>query len=634
MRQKRDRAIVLPMPINEFNPDMYAAAIEMAELGAIRYSWGEFVDDVEEAVEEGAKEVKEAATELKEDLEDNWEDFTGDAEDTWNDATDDVKSAWDEHGFLGAVVAIFGAGIAVTVGIVGNVADFGANVVGSVAKAFFTMAGAILGLIARLLVGVFTGGPNSSAAIKAGRLFSDGGKELGDKIADAASVVGQLAERATDIVVDLTLSLVHVILCSMNDSVLASSGSTGLDAIDHFFVLMLENRSFDHMLGSMPGVDGYAGRNYFNNASDGAPCAVGSQAPFMLKVDCPHEFPDVDWQLYGDPGMPNGGFVTRYEKKMRDENQPTADRTAPVRTFNAATLPIMYTLATEFAVCDRWFSSLPGPTLPNRQFVHAATSGGMADSPNNIALGAAMPIGGFEFENGTVYDRLDAKCIPWKIYAGDYTPLVMSLRAIASDDAMNGWTQVDRIDDLLSALPGADSSFPNYVFIEPNYGRFWSDYHGGNSQHPTDSTAGGEALIKSIYETLRSSPIWTRSALIVVYDEHGGFYDHVEPPAAVPPGDARRYDTWSESEQARRFQFDRYGIRVPVIVISPWVEKGTIDSTPYDHSSVIATISKRFRLKPLTKRDAAANTFSGVFSRSSPRNDAPVALPGTAGPLS
>jgi phospholipase C len=587
-----------------------------------------------EAVSDGADAVASAASELKEDLEDAWEDLTGDAEDTFNDAAEQIESAAQDQGFLGAVVAVIGAAVAVGVGLIGNAVDFGANVIGAAGKAVFAMGGAALGTVARVLVGAFTGGGDSKEAVRAWSFFANGGRELGERVESAAEIVGQLAERANDIVADIATSITRTILCWMTESTTGASGQQGLKAIDHFLVLMLENRSFDHMLGHFQGLDGLASGNYFNNANDGSPCAAGARAPFMLEVDCPHEFPEVDYQLHGDPLVLNGGFVKAYEQKMAQEGRPNVDRTAPMRAFSAETLPVMHALAREFAVCDRWFSSLPGPTLPNRQFVHAATSGGMADSPNNVALGAAMPIGGFEFENGTIFDRLDSKCIRWRIHAGDLTPLVMTLRGIASDSAVDGWPRVGSIDSLLNDLAGAGSNLPNYIFIEPNYGRFWSDYHGGNSQHPLDSTTGGEALIKSIYEALRSSMIWNRAALLVLYDEHGGFYDHVEAPSAQPPGDQRRYESWSASEQARRFGFDRLGVRVPALVVSPWVDKGVVDHTVYDHSSVVGTLAKRFGLRSLTRRDASANTLAGLFSRTSPRTDTPTTLPTPAGPYS
>jgi hypothetical protein len=259
----------------------------------------------------------------------------------------------------------------------------------------------------------------------------------------------------------------------------------------------------------------------------------------------------------------------------------------------------------------------------------------MADSPENYGLAWMTTFGGFDYEHGTIFDRLNAKCIPWKIYYGDFPPLVMSLKGINTEDAINGWTRIGTMLDYLNDLSEAeDDDFPNYCFIEPHYGAL-SDFVDGNSQHLLGGTPDGEALIKFLYETLRASRIWETSALIVIYDEHGGFYDHVVPPDDVPevrpPGDERRYQSWGKSLHSRTFEFDRLGIRIPAVIVSPLIERGAIDSTIYDHSSVIATLGKRFGFRSLTNRDLHANTFDRVFTRAAPRADAPNTLPAVVG---
>src|SRR5207253_3461968 len=178
----------------------------------------------------------------------------------------------------------------------------------------------------------------------------------------------------------------------------------------------------------------------------------------------------------------------------------------------------------------------------------------------------------------------------------------------------------------------ASSDYPyRYTFIEPSYGNILNNtYMGGTSQHPLDDVTGGERLIKETYEALRKSPLWKNSLLIITWDEHGGFYDHVAPPAAVPPGDEpknRNTNQWG-------FKFDRYGVRVPAVVVSPLIQKNSIDHRLYDHSSIPATIEKLFGLKALTQRDANANNLTPLLSLTTPRTDtlrlaapAPAAIP-------
>jgi phospholipase C len=168
---------------------------------------------------------------------------------------------------------------------------------------------------------------------------------------------------------------------------------------------------------------------------------------------------------------------------------------------------------------------------------------------------------------------------------------------------------------------------PAYIFIEPNYGNIlpWTpgDFTCGNSQHPMDDVTRGDRLIKDVYEAIRNSPHWEHSLLIVTHDEHGGFYDHVAPPEAIPPGDAIS----DADNNHNNFDFARLGVRVPAVVVSPWIRRGTIDHTQYDHTSALATLERLFGFGPLTRRDAAANDLIHLLSLPTQRTDAPVALP-------
>jgi phospholipase C len=174
----------------------------------------------------------------------------------------------------------------------------------------------------------------------------------------------------------------------------------------------------------------------------------------------------------------------------------------------------------------------------------------------------------------------------------------------------------------------SNSSYPaSYTFIEPSYGHVLTDYKCGTSQHPQDDVTRGEMLIKCTYEAIRSSPLWNSSMLIVTWDEHGGFYDHVLPPGAVAPGDTPTNDPHNQYG----FTFQQCGVRVPAIVISPLVPRNLIDRRVYEHSSIPATVEACFGLSPMTNRDAAAHNLMPLVSLSSPRSNAPMTLPAPAG---
>jgi phospholipase C len=416
-------------------------------------------------------------------------------------------------------------------------------------------------------------------------------------------------------------------------------------AIEHVFVLMLENRSFDHMFGfsGLRGVDpdgnpteliaADPSRDTNVNPATSATLPAGTPADFQLKnvdVDPGHEFEDTLVALcetdhydpaLGYPTITNKGFIQNY----LDDGATDPDRI--MKCFTPDQLPVLTTLAREFAICDQWFSSLPGPTWPNRFFLLAASSGGLDGSPSKLDVVTSTTIEGYRFSNGNVFDLLDNYCVEWKIFEGDEFPVSFALSGM-NLNALQG--RFDDFENFASALQS--SSFgPKFVFIEPKYGAHDFDATGpgdftcGNSMHPLDDVTRGEKLVKDIYEAIRNSPHWERSLLVVTFDEHGGFYDHVAPPPAVPPG-----DTITESYVQHHFRFDQLGVRVPALVISPRTPRGVIDHTVYDHTSMLATVERLFGMKNLTERDKAANDFSHLFALETPRADAPVTLPDPA----
>jgi phospholipase C len=268
------------------------------------------------------------------------------------------------------------------------------------------------------------------------------------------------------------------------------------------------------------------------------------------------------------------------------------------------------------------YSSLPGPTWPNRFFIHAATSAGLTDSPSTGQI-----LEGFHFE-ATIYDRLDDADRTWCIYHGGLpqTAGINNLR----DEFLNPFTDhFGDMDDFIEDVKKGHLS--DYNFIEPRYDT-GNNYVDGDSMHPLNDLRKGEALVKGVYEALRNSRYWADTVLVITFDEHGGFFDHQAPPVAVPPGDAGPYRNPNYS-----FRFDRLGVRVPAILVSAFTSKGLVIggnpgelSTTFDHTSVLATVEKLFGLLPLTQRDAAAITLEVALDLPNPRqapNEAPTQLP-------
>ena len=287
-------------------------------------------------------------------------------------------------------------------------------------------------------------------------------------------------------------------------------------------------------------------------------------------------------------------------------------------------LPVIYQLAREYAICDAWFSSMPGPTWPNRFFVHGASSSGMDRSPT---LGEEIEwetVNGFSYPNGSTFDALSGAGFDYRLYQdkdnqfsdrpshfvqGGWISQVAALKGINLFD-------IRSLEHFAADLHDPAYEQCRYTFIEPNYGASFLSrqggqpgprYTGGSSQHPEDDMYGGEALIKHVYEAIRNSPLWDTSLLVIVYDEHGGFYDSVVPPAAPPPDDLSPQETTARGLNRYGFDFGRYGPRVPAVVVSPLIPKGTVDHTVYDHSSIVRTLGRWLDLPPLTGRDAKAN---------------------------
>jgi phospholipase C len=372
--------------------------------------------------------------------------------------------------------------------------------------------------------------------------------------------------------------------------------------IKHLIVLMLENRSFDHMLGysRIPGVDGVWDKPEFKTSDDAH--LGGLQDPG-------HDIQDVKIQLYGaqarrdkepwarEPEMT--GFIDSY--KSYD-----SERAGDVKKcFSPERVPVLTSLAANFAVCNRWYSSIPGPTLPNRRFAHAGTSNGRLDMSAD-----ALDI------TTTIYDVLDDANVPSTIYADSWTGTATFRKLLDHQDQFFG-----TLDDFYQDC--YDNNLPSYCFIEPRYSSGVVDgtFRPQNDQHPDSDIAEGEQLIYSIYKAIRSNrDVWKSSIFVVTYDEHGGIFDHVKPPVAKPPRAGQAY-----ADDANTFGFNRYGVRVPAVIVSAYT-KHVVLPDEFDHTSLIATARKLFtgqyQDNKLGDRAMAANTFDDqVLNRTDYRTD-------------
>ncbi|PTN56229.1 alkaline phosphatase family protein [Stenotrophomonas panacihumi] len=422
------------------------------------------------------------------------------------------------------------------------------------------------------------------------------------------------------------------------DSVTFNAGSIRPKfPIQHVFVLMLENHSFDNIF-AMSGIPGITAATPATdiNRHDGSSYPVSRPAPVAMPTDPGHEFEDVVKQLAGAsatypsqgpyPEITRAGYVDNYATVPET---PAADVGKVMACFDTPTqLPVLNALARNFLLCDHWFSSMPGPTWPNRFFVHGASSSGLDHSPTMGELLKWSTVHGFVYPNGSIFDALDNAGIPYGLYNDEHSQFarphlhVEDGGDIAQVAAIKGVSRMDVHD--IGELPHdlAGSYQPAYTFIEPNYGDVvLENYRHGSSQHPMDETCGAEGLVKFVYETIRNSPVWQNSLLIITYDEHGGFYDSQSPQALSTPGDR----SGPLGLNTHGFNFDLSGVRVPAIAISPWLP-AEVDHTVYDHSSVLATVEALFGLRPLTNRDRAAKSLTAKLLQT-PRSDCPLTLP-------
>lgn len=396
----------------------------------------------------------------------------------------------------------------------------------------------------------------------------------------------------------------------------------GLDQLKHIVVLMMENRSFDHMLGALkqshPGINGLNG-DESNPDTTGAMIKVQPDAKFQgqLHHDPDHHFAGVDLQIFGGNMAPDRvptmqGFIKSYATQGAN----TKDSHAIMNYFKPEQLPVLTKLATEYALFNGWFSSIPGPTLCNRAFAHYGTS--FANVDMNIFY-ITDPI-------LSMYERMVDAGHSSKLYYYDQQSSSLEVANLLKNEPKLFGIYKDFVQD------AAAGKLPEYCFIEPNY----SDHPGpgggqilASDQHPDHNVKAGERFIAMVYNVIRTKPdLWKSTLLLIVYDEHGGLYDHVVPPACKgvdqlgknPPYVAKPAATGT----GQPFKFDRLGVRVPAIAISPWIPRGTIVPGPedpanqriFEHASIPATVTSHFlgSYDARTDREKKAETFVDLLT--------------------
>ncbi len=362
-----------------------------------------------------------------------------------------------------------------------------------------------------------------------------------------------------------------------------------LSNIDHIVVLMMENRSFDHMLGylSMHGgrtdVDGLRGgeKNLYKGRNHIPLPLTGTQ---FVESPC-HDHDCVINQV--DGGKMDGfvaDFAARYEKDNVDPGKIMG-------YYQAAQVPVYDALAREFLICQRWFCSHPGPTFPNR--FYQLTGRLNRDGNGRHELDNPSLSEGFApVTSKTIFDHLSNQGVSWRYYEHGYCFLRLFERYTFDNKNIVG--ALDPGQGFFTAA--REGTLPSVSFIDPDF----IDLPPGNDDHPPTDIAHGQRLIAQVVNALKNGPLWSKTLLVITYDEHGGFFDHVPPPAAAPVSGV-----------------DRYGPRVPSFVISPWVEPGKVSNIVFDHTSILKTIARRFlsnRPPDMGERMAQANDLSMVLS--------------------
>jgi phospholipase C len=381
--------------------------------------------------------------------------------------------------------------------------------------------------------------------------------------------------------------------------------------IDTIVVVMMENRSFDHYFQGLAS----EGRTDVDVAPAGAsnPGVDGTPMPFqhgtqLCFADTNHTWDGTHQEINGGK---MDGFAVANDGTHEDPMLGPPDFLSGARAMTYYTkddLPFMYWAADNFAIGDRYFASVPGPTFPNREYLYAGTSWG----ETTTAL-AYVP----KHVSATVLDSLDRKGVSWAAYTdGAPTFFLFGADTRYATYTKKLHTVAEFMDD---ASKGA---LPHVVFLDPN---FIQEGYDGNDEHPPAVMQVGQDWLAGVVRALIASEQWPHLAMFLLYDEHGGLYDHVPPPKACPPDSIA--PILSTDAGSPYGGFDEYGVRLPFVVFSPYAKRRFVSHKVFDHTSILRFIEARFELPALTKRDANALAPWDVFDFSAAPDVKPPPVP-------
>jgi phospholipase C len=401
---------------------------------------------------------------------------------------------------------------------------------------------------------------------------------------------------------------------------------------DHLVVVMMENHSFDNLLGALPGVDGLTldGAGKATNSNPGTIGTAADVTAFPVPNTAQARNVSQSWKATHE--QINGGLMNGFVQ--------SSGAVQPMGYYTPAVLPFAYSLARAFTLANRWFCSVPGPTYPNRRFLLAGTAWGATVTADHTLLDPPPP-------NGTIFDRLSDQHINWCNYFSDLpmTSVIPSIVLTHADHhapiskffhdcqagSLPAVSFVDPRIGVLSSIGLPLASAPALVKEAlTELGANFQDVGPAQTEEDPQDMYYGEAWAHSVVQAVLQSPLWPRTLLIYTYDEHGGYYDHAPPPSAIPPDSI-----------APRLQpgdppggYDMYGPRVPAIVVSPYAKPGAVTSVVHDHTSVLATIEARWNLPALTARDANAATVMDFLdvSQASLLSPPSIQAPSPTGP--
>jgi phospholipase C len=374
--------------------------------------------------------------------------------------------------------------------------------------------------------------------------------------------------------------------------------------INHILVLMQENRSYDSYFGQLyhegqpaSEVEPTTGNPDPTNPSN-PPIVPFNQTQLCANADLGHSWDQTHQEFAG-------GAMSGFTATNANPDDPTGARS--MGYYDHGQLPFYYQLANTFGIGDRYFASVLSQTFPNRYYLLAGTSFGHTDN-------TGPPAGGWTQTN--IFDRMDAAGITWKIYQSQFAfgALFHTVQAEAA-------THVFPISQYYADAKAG--TLPQVAYLDPI---FVGSPNVETDEHPVSNVEVGQKFVYKAVKALEKSPNWSDSAMFLTYDEHGGFYDHVTPPAAVAPDGIAPMLPAGDPYPSPPNNFDKYGVRVPAIVISAWAKPHFVSHVVNDHTSILKFIENRFALPTLTARDAAANDMTEFFDFSSPSFPTPPAL--------